>query len=186
MNFYVFMLIWILVFAVSALTLNIVLGGDSNDGLRIGLNMNNRYMGINVNLNKLNNKLIENEIYNIAKNFNRLQPFLCEEFKSKLRGMVKSFYTNIEKGTSIANCGDATNQINNLIKELNTQNMTLTKNQTIYIINNNIIASLKNILNEIIRVSCAPNLTFKVNDFLRLMESAINTICDIGYNNIDY
>ena len=187
MNFYLFMLLWILVFAVSALTLKIVLGGESNDSLGVGLNLNNnRFMGINVNLNKLNNNLIKGEIYNIAKNFNRLQPILCDEFKSNLREMVKSFYTNIEKGASMTNCGDATVQINNLIKELNTNNMNIVKNEEVYTINNNIIASLKKILNEITKVSCDSNSAFKPNDFLRLMERSVNTICNIGYNNIDY
>ena len=70
----------------------LILSRQSKGGINIGMNLDKKTVGVNIDINKLQNSIIIGEILKIADNLRKVQPLLCEQYKDKLRELINKSY----------------------------------------------------------------------------------------------
>lgn len=169
----------------------LILSRQSNKGINIGMNVGDKTIGINVDINKLENKVIIDEISNIADNLGKVQPLLCEQYKGKLRELVNMAYSerdDVERDLGgEGSCSKLEESTEAMLGELIRVNTDFPMSGKLQEINNKLIESIKKIAKELNNVVCNKSTNKIVVDrVFKLLEKGINMICKIGYKNADY
>jgi len=164
-------------------------------------------IGMNVDINKLQNSIIVGELLKIADNLGKVQPLLCKHYKDKLRDYVKEMYKLNDDFTpphphptheptqpppsqhshDPISCADVKAGTEVMLGQLIRLNDDYAMTGKLGEINKSIIASIKKIAEEVSNIICNKSIN-KVdkNKALKLLERGVNMICNIGYKNDDY
>jgi len=166
-------------------------------------------IGMNVDINKLQNSIIVGELLKIADNLGKVQPLLCKHYKDKLRDYVKEMYKLNDDFTpphphphptheptqppppqhrhEPISCADVKAGTEVMLGQLIRLNDDYPMTGKLGEINKSIIASIKKIAEEVSNIICNKSIN-KVdkNKALKLLERGVNMICNIGYKNDDY
>ena len=176
---FVFLLVLCMFVLIGVMTYLVVRGTSNQSSSSRRSRSSGQVIGLNIDTQKLKNKIFIKEVSNIIKNLNSLQPLVCEEYKSKLREELKKMHENIIKQDDI-DCSLVQTSMNEMLSKMNLAYENV-PNEKLRLIIYQIMNSTTKLVEELLVVICNEE-TQKVDKIavFKLFENAVNTICNLG------
>jgi len=183
--------IFVLIGIVTVLILSRPKNVKKTDPINIQMKLSKNNINLlTVNVDKLENKIIADEMLKIAKKFNNIQTHVCNHFKKRLRDIIKKLYqeSRLMDNTKNPKCDDVKTEVNSsLQKDYMGIKGHITADEYTKNIYISLVESIKKISHEVINIIC-DNSANKVDKekTLKLIEKSVNMICNIGFKGTDY